>query len=338
MNDLSKSLNWILFAIAAACSAAEISAAPIGDNSLVLWYDKPAVKWVEALPVGNGRLGAMVFGGVPQERLQLNEGTLWAGGPYNPVNPEAKEALPQVRQLINEGKYREAAQLISAKVMAKPLTQMPYQTVGDLLLSFPGTTNIQNYRRDLDLETATAMVSYTRDGVRYKREIFASAPDNVIVVRLTADKPGKIWFTAGMKTPMKATVEVNGNDTLVMRGKGGDSGGIKGALNYQAHIKIIAKGGKVTAGPDHFAVDAADEATLLITAATCYKNFDDVSGDPESIAKKQLTAAAKQSFSKLRATHLSDYQALFRRVTIDLGQSEAMKLPTDVRIRRFAER
>jgi alpha-L-fucosidase 2 len=200
-------LNWIMFALVAAGSAVEITAEPIGDSPLVLWYDKPAVKWVEALPVGNGRLGAMIFGGVNQERLQFNEGTLWAGGPYDPVNPEAKEALPQVRQLVNEGKYREAAALISAKVMAKPLGQMPYQTVGDLLLTFPGLTNIGSYRRDLNLDTAMATVSYTTDGVRYTREVFASAPDNVIVVHLAADKPGKISFVAGMKTRMAASVE-----------------------------------------------------------------------------------------------------------------------------------
>src|SRR5690349_21173975 len=166
MNNLSKSLSWIVSAIVAACSAIGMAAEPAGENPLVLWYDKPAVKWVEALPVGNGRLGAMIFGGVNQERLQLNEGTLWAGGPYDPVNPEAKETLPQIRQLINEGKYREAATLLSAKVMAKPLGQMPYQTVGDLLLSFPQNIS-QNYRRELNLDTATASVSYSADGVHY---------------------------------------------------------------------------------------------------------------------------------------------------------------------------
>ena len=175
------------------------------DSRNRLWYEKPAVKWVEALPLGNGRLGAMVFGGVTQERLQLNEGTLWAGGPYDPVNPEAKEALPQVRQLVNDGKYREAAELIGAKVMAKPLRQLPFQTVGDLLLTFPGTNAVENYRRDLTLETAIATVNYTSDGVRYTREVFASFPDNVIVMRLTADKPGRISFVATMKTPMAST-------------------------------------------------------------------------------------------------------------------------------------
>jgi alpha-L-fucosidase 2 len=306
-------------------------------EGLVLWYRQPAVKWEEALPVGNGRLGAMVFGGVTQERLQLNEGTLWAGGPYDPVNPEAKAALPQVRQLVNEGKYKEAAQLISAKVMAKPLTQMPYQTVGDLLLTFTGTTNTENYRRELNLDTATAIVSYTSDGVRYTREVFANAPDHVIVVRLTADQRGKVSFAAGMKTSMKATVETDGGDTLVLRGSGGDSAGIKGQLQYQARIKVMAKGGKTTAESGRISVSAADEAILLIAAATSYKTFDDVSGDPDGIVKKQLFAAAKTSFAKLRAAHLKDFQALFRRVTIDLGQSDAMKLPTDERIKRFAE-
>lgn len=324
----------------AAAFAAERQLA--GDGSapgehLSLWYRQPASKWVEALPVGNGRLSAMVFGGVSQERLQLNEGTLWAGGPYDSVNPAAKEALPQVRQLVNDGKYREAANLISAKVMAKPLGQMPYQTVGDLLLTFAGGTNAENYRRDLSLDRATATVSYTSDGVRYTREVFASAPGNVIVVRLTADKPDRISFAAGMKTPMAASVDTDGNDTLVMRGTGGSSGGIKGQLKYQARVKVMAKGGKTTADAGKISVANADEVTLLITAATSYKNYDDVSGDPDSIAKKQLAAAAKKSFAKLRAAHLADYQPLYRRVALDLGQTDATELPTDERIKRFAD-
>jgi alpha-L-fucosidase 2 len=239
--------------------------------------------------------------------------------------------------LVNEGKYRDAVRLISAKVMAKPLGQMPYQTVGDLLLTFPEATNFGNYRRDLDLNTATATVSYTSDGVRHTREVFACAPDNVIVVRLAADKPGSISFVAGMKTPMKASVETEGNDTLVMRGMGGDSGGIKGQLHYQCSVKVIAKRGKTTVDTGKLSVVHADEVTLLITAATSYKRFDDVSGDPAAIVKQQLATAAKKSFAKLRAAHIADYQVLFRRVTIDLGQSDAMRLPTNARIQHFAE-
>jgi alpha-L-fucosidase 2 len=341
--------KMIFLDVDGAMSVTKTTAAPAGDEANVLWYDKPAVKWEEALPVGNGRVSAMIFGGANQERLQLNEGTLWAGGPYDPVNPEAKAALPEVRQLVNDGKYREAARLISAKVMAKPLGQMPYQTVGDLLLTFSGSTNTENYRRELNLDTATATTSYASDGVRYTREVFANAPDNVIVVRLTADKKGALSFTAGMRTPQKAVVSVEGGDTLVMRGVNGDSQGVKGALKFEARVELVVEGGFVSvlgeSSPasmlpgqgQHLTVNKADSVTFLIAAATSYKKFDDVSGDPESLVKKQLAAAAKKSFAKLRDAHLKDYQALFRRVTIDLGQTDAMKLPTDVRIQRFAE-
>ncbi|MFO1488201.1 MAG: glycoside hydrolase family 95 protein [Verrucomicrobiota bacterium] len=317
-------------------AAADNSAAQFPPPAMCLWYQQPAKVWTEALPVGNGRIAAMVFGGVDEERLQLNEGTLWAGGPYDPVNPEARAALPQVRQLVNEGKYEAAARLASDKVMAKPLKQMPYQTVGSLLLNFAGGTNVTEYRRDLNLDTATASVSYTRDGVRFTREVFASAPHNVIVVRLGADRPGMISFTAGMKTPMKAAVKAEGADTLVMTGMGGDASGIKGQLKYQARVQIIAKGGKLVGQGSEISVTAADEVMLLITAATSYKKFDDISGNPERLAKQTLARAAKVSPAKLRAAQLADHQSFFRRVALNLGETAAMKLPTDERIRRFA--
>jgi alpha-L-fucosidase 2 len=337
MKELSKIVLYSMMIVAGSLSIAGTIAMPVDDGTLTLWYRQPAQKWTEALPVGNGRVGAMIFGGVTQERLQLNEDTLWAGGPYDPVNPEAKEALPQVRQLINEGKYKDASQLVRAKVLSKPISQMPYQTVGDLLLAFPGATNAENYRRDLNLDTATATVSYTSEGVHYMREVFADAPDNVIVVHLTADQPGKISFSAGMKTSMKATVETDGNDTLVMRGVGGDSAGIEGQLKYQARVKIIAKGGKTTAETGSISVTNANEVTLIVAVATSYKKFDDVSGNPESDVKKLVAGADKKSFAKLRENQLKDYQALFRRVTFDLGTSDAMNLPTDERIKHFTE-
>src|SRR5579864_7610474 len=177
MNSLFNPLKPIVSAIVVVYPAAMIAAEPLGENGLVLWYDKPAVKWVEALPVGNGRLGAMVFGGVNQERMQLNEDTLWAGGPYDSVNPDAAAALPEARRLIFEGKYKEADRLIGARVMAKPLRQMPYETVGDLLLSFPEAASAENYRRDLNLDTAVATVRYTVGGVTFTRESFSSPVD-----------------------------------------------------------------------------------------------------------------------------------------------------------------
>ncbi|MCC6234924.1 MAG: glycoside hydrolase family 95 protein [Verrucomicrobiales bacterium] len=331
------------FAVAVAVAPVPLSAAdavvsaPADESPLVLWYDRPAAKWVEALPVGNGRLGAMIFGGPQQERLQLNEGTLWAGGPYDPVNPAAKEALPLVRDLVNAGKYREATALVSAKVMARPLEQMPYQTVGDLLLTFPGTTNVAGYRRELNLPEATATVRYTQDGVRFTRELFASAPDDVIVFRLTADQPGKVSFVAGMRSPMNVTVETVGGDTLVLRGRGGDASGVKGQLSYQCRVKIRASGGQIRAGTNEVSVANADEVTLLVAAATSFRRFDDVSGDPELRVTQALTAAAPKSPDQLRTAHLTDYQALFGRVTLDLGRTEAARLPTDTRIQRFAQ-
>ncbi len=303
----------------------------------MLWYKQPAGQWTEALPVGNGRVGAMIFGGVNQEHLQLNEDTLWAGGPYDPVNPQAKDALPQVRQLINDGKYREASNLVRTKVLAKPVSEMPYQTVGDLFLNFPAVTNAEDYRRDLDLATATATVSYTSDGVHYKREVFANAPYNVIVVRLTADQPGKISFSAGFKTTMKATMTNDDNDTLIMNGVGSDASGIKGALKYEARVKVMAKGAKPSAGEDEVSVTNADEVTLLIAAATSFKNYADVSGDPDAIVQKLIASASKKSFARLLESHEKDYQPLFDRVSLNLGTSDAMKLPTDERIRHFAE-
>ncbi len=320
------------------------SSAP--TEPLSLWYQKPAAKWVEALPVGNGRLGAMVFGGVDQERLQLNEDTLWAGGPYDPVNPDAKGALPEVRRLIFDGKYKEADQLITAKVMAKPLRQMPYETVGDLLLQFPESPSVQDYRRDLNLDTAVVTVSYAAGGVKFKREVFSSPVDQVIVVRITADKKGSVSFTAGMKSPQKAEISTADSsasrpgacaDTLVLSGINGTAEGIPGALKFQARVRVAANGGETSATTNTISVHNANSALLFIAAATSYKSFKDVSGDPEAATKKQIADASKKSFAQLLKAHVAEHQRLFRRVTLDLGQSEAMKLPTDERIKKFPQ-
>ncbi len=307
------------------------------DEPLSLWYNRPARDWVSALAVGNGRLGAMIFGGIGEERLQLNEDTLWAGGPYDPVNPDAKAALPEVRKLVFDGKYGEAASLVSAKVMSKPLRQAPYETVGDLLLKFPETQSVENYRRDLNLDTAMATVRYRSGGVTFTRQVFSSPVDQVIVVRLTADQPGVISFSAAMKSPQKAEVQIESGDTLVMRGVNGDAPGIKGMLKFQARVRVLADGGKVTSDANTVSVSGANSATLVIAAATSYKSFKDVSGDPETVVKKQISDASKKAFDKLLAAHVTEHQRLFRRVSLNLGTSEAMKLPTDERIKHFAD-
>jgi alpha-L-fucosidase 2 len=325
---------------------------PIPQNQeLTLWYRQPAPDWNSALPIGNGRLGAMIFGGVSREQLQLNEDTLWAGGPYDPVNPAAAAALPEARKLVFDGKYADAAKLISSSIMAKPLRQMPYETVGDLLLDFPETAPVQNYRRDLDLDTAVASVSYTANGVQFTREIFSSPVDQVIVVRLTASQRRKINFTAGMKTPQKATIETEmtggvrsigkpeaGAEVpvmLVLRGTNGAAEGVRGALRFEARASISAQGGTMRTASNTVSVTDADSAILLIAVATSFKNFHDVSGDPGPIVARQIAAAGKKSFDKLLKAHIAEHQRLFRRVSLDLGASQAMQLPTDERIRNF---
>jgi alpha-L-fucosidase 2 len=332
-----------------------IGAASAPVEPLSLWYRQPAREWTEALPVGNGRLGAMVFGGVNRERLQLNEDTLWAGGPYNPVNPDAQAALPAVRQLIFAGKFAAAANLITAKVLAKPIGQMPYETVGDLFLDFPAVSSVENYRRDLNLDTAVATTTFTANGVTFTREVFSSAPDQVIVVHLTADKPGQISFTAGMTTPQNASVTVESGDTLVMSGVNGDASGIKGALKFQARVLVMADRGKTTATANTVSVANANAVTLLIAAATSYKNYHDVSGDPAAIVKNQISVALNKAFpvllhpipieelnkdvyQQLLTNHIAAHQKLFRRVELNLGDSgDAAKLPTTERLDHFAE-
>ncbi|HEY5504590.1 MAG TPA: glycoside hydrolase family 95 protein, partial [Sedimentisphaerales bacterium] len=307
------------------------------SEPLSLWYRQPAIKWEEALPVGNGRIGAMVFGHITSEKLQLNEDTLWGGGPYDPVNPQAKAALPQVRQLIFDGKYSDAGKLINSKVISRPSSQMPYETAGELVLTFPDSAIVENYRRDLNLDTAVTSVEYTDGGTRFTRQVFASPVDQVIVVRLTADKKNSISFSGGFNTPQKVVFETESGNTLVMCGTNAAASGIKGALQFQVRARVLADGGTVSTTSDSLAVTNADSVTILIAAATSYKNYQDVSGNPEAIVKSQINSAAKKNFDKLLAAHIEEHQRLFRRVSLDVGSSDSMKLPTDERIKNFGK-
>jgi alpha-L-fucosidase 2 len=328
----------VLFGSLAELPAAEpqiTGSASAPAEPLSLWYRQPAGRWEEALAIGNGRLGVMDFGGVNRDRLQLNEDTLWAGGPYDPVNPEAKAALPEVRQLIFDGKYSQASRLVDQKLLAKPKGQMPYETAGDLYLTFPDVPSVDNYRRDLNLNTAVSSLEYTANGTKYLRQVFASPVDQVIVVRLTADKKNAISFNAEYQTPQKAAIAVESGNTLVVRGSNATVSQIKGLLKFEVRARIMNTGGTVTTNSDSLSVSNADSVTILIAAATSYKNYEDVSGDPEAIVKGQIAAAQKKSFDKLLAAHVKEHQRLFQRVSLDLGKSDAMKLPTDERIKNF---
>ena len=308
----------------------------IDAGGMRLWYRQPANEWTEALPLGNGRLGAMVFGGVARERLQLNEDTLYAGGPYDPSNAEALAALPRVRELIAAGKYADAQALAEEKMMARPIRMPSYQTVGDLMLSFAASSFAQEYRRDLDLDTALATVTFQQEGVTFRREMFISAIDQVMVVRISADRPGAVSLQAAFETPMPGAV-TSAEDTLVLSGANTSQHGIEAALKYEARAKVIPrfaeKRGELRARDGEVAVSGADSVVILVAMATSFRRFDDVGGDPAAITRSQIAAAAAKSWAELFAAHVADHQRLFRRVSLDLGRTAASELPTDQRIR-----
>ncbi len=308
------------------------------ESNLKLWYEKPASQWVEALPVGNGRLGAMVFGNPVNEVIQLNENTVWAGQPNRNDNPEAKAALPEVRKLIFEGKYKDAQDIINEKFISKISHGMPYQTVGNLRLNFAGHENFSNYYRELDIEKAVTISRYSVNGVNYKTEVFSSFPDQVIVARISADKPGAISFSAGLDRPKPSVVKVfaKGNE-LTMTGTTGDHEKVKGAVQFEAIARFVTEGGSVAVADSVLNVTSADAVTIYISIATNFVNYNDISANAGERAKAYLQNALKKNYSQILADHTVDFQQYFNRVKLDLGVTEAVKKPTDVRLAEFAK-
>ncbi|WP_269713952.1 glycoside hydrolase family 95 protein [Caulobacter sp. NIBR2454] len=322
-----------LSASAALTTAGFSQASPQASEAMRLWYRQPAKEWVEALPVGSGRMGAMVFGGVAVERLQLNENTLWGGGPYDPVNPEAAGALPEIRRLIEAGDYAGATALANAKFMAKPLRQMSYQTLGELKLTFPGLEETAtDYLRELDIDGAISRVRFARGDVTFQREVIASAPDQVIAVRLSADRPGAISLDLSFDSPLPAQVQVEG-DTLVLNGMNAGLHGIAAALKVDCRVRAVASGGRVGGTGSTLSVTGADEVVLLIAAGTSYRRFDDVSGDPVAANRQRLDKTARKPWTSLLSAHQADHRRLFRKVAVDFGTTAAAQRPTDERIR-----
>jgi alpha-L-fucosidase 2 len=323
--------------LTAAASNARAAPAASAKADLRLWYRQPAKEWVEALPVGSGKLGAMVFGGVEAERLQLNENTLWAGGPYDPANPEALAALPEIRRLIDAGEYAKATVLADAKFMGVPKRQMAYQTIGDLNLSFPGLTGAPSgYVRDLDLDGALATTRFSLGGTTYRREVIASAPAGLIAVRLSASRKGAISVELGLASPLKSkpASATEGDHILLLRGTNDTQQGVAARLTFECRVKVVNQGGQVTAKGGVISVRGADEVVLLIAAATSYRRFDDVSGLPAALNQQTLARASGKRWNELLKTHQADHRALFRRVVVDFGRTAAADQPTDARIRQ----
>jgi alpha-L-fucosidase 2 len=308
------------------------------DASLLkLWYKHPAKQWVEALPVGNGRLGAMIFGDPSNEVIQLNENTVWAGQPNRNDNTNARESLPVVRQLIFDGKYKDAQDLVNENFISKTSHGMPYQTVGNLKLTFPGHENYSDYYRELDIDKAVVSSRYNLNGINYSTIAFASFPDQVIVIRITADKPGSVSFSATLDRPSEVSVATTGDDEISMSGTTSDFDKVKGNVKFDARVRILTTGGKIESGDTMLTVSGANTATVYISIASNFKSYIDISANASEKTNAFLLNALKKDYDQIIKAHIADYQKYFRRASLDLGFNDSVKNPTDVRLEQFAK-
>ncbi len=340
-------LFWSIIFTSASSGYSQPSGLPTGildkkfNPALLLWYNTPASKWEEALPVGNGRLGAMVFGKPGEERIQLNEETYWTGGPYSTVVKGGYKVLPQIQQLVFDGKYLDAHNLFGRNLMGYPVEQQKYQSLANLHLFFEDQEKVTDYKRWLDLTTATSGVEYTANGVVYRREVFSSAPDQTTVVRLTSNKPKSISFKANLRGVRNQThsnyatdyfrMDPVGNDGLSVTGKSADYMGVEGKLKYEARIKVVPEGGSIKTDGVDLTVENADAVTIYFVAATNFVNYKDVSGDQHSRVESYLKNLENKTFDKIKQASIADYQKLFNRVSLSLPITDNSYLPTNQR-------
>jgi len=305
-----------------------------------LWYDQPAMTWTQALPIGNGVMGGMVFGTPAVEHIQINEETIWAGQPNNVLNPSAKEALPEVRKLIFEGKYKEAQDLANAQVMPNAVGQnmgMPYQPFGDLYIAMPGHADYQNYERWLDLDNARSVVRYSVEGVQYERETIAPLGGHqVIAIHLTASEKGRITFTANMTSPHENVLIGGEGLEATLLGVSGKHENLKGKVRFMGRMSVQNVGGKVSQNNGVISVVGADEATLYITVGTNVKSYKDISGDEVAQSKERLQGAMEMGYDRLKTAHELFYHQLYDRVKLDLGPDHYATVPMNKRIEHFS--
>ena len=328
-----KKLVYLLILL---CFSSQWITAKDNDN-LRLWYNKPATDWNEALPLGNGRLGAMVFGVPSVEHLQLNEETIWAGSPNNNAHEVAPEVLQEVRKLIFDKKYVEAQQLANEKLMSKKNHGMPYQTMGDLFISFPGHDKYTNYYRDLDISDALATVTYKVNGVTFKREILTSFTDQVIMVRLTADKPASISCNAFLTTPQEKVEYTTDNNQIILSALTPAHEKQSGKVQLETRVKPKIVGGTYQIKDNIISIENADEAIIYIAIATNFVNYKDISGDKTLKCKTYLDNATVKDYALSKQSHIDFYRQYIDRVSLNLGTTDAVLKPTDVRIKEFAQ-
>ncbi|MDF7824318.1 glycoside hydrolase family 95 protein [Pontiellaceae bacterium B12227] len=310
---------------------------------LRLTYDEPAKAWTDALPVGNGSMGAMVYGGTDTDRIQFNHDTLWVGKPHSYSRPGAVETLPEIRELLFTGKQKEAEKLAMDQFMSNPLRQAAYQPFGDLTLEFPAFGNTTHYQRVLDLDAAMATVIFKAAGVTYKRSVIASYPDGIIAVRVEADQPGKVQLIARLTTPHTKAPSIKALDerTLSLTGMVDDvvnkkkNNFFEGAVKFEARLRAVCEGGELKVTEGGINVTGANAVVFYLAAATSYKNFQSLEADPAARCEALLTGIENKSYQQVLADHQVDHQELFRRVDLELGGGKSIGLPSNERLNSY---
>lgn len=327
MNEMRRVFFFCFFLTTAACFSQDMK----------LWYKQPAgEKWENALPIGNGRQGAMVYGNVDRETIQLNEHTVWSGGPNRNDNPLALASLAEIRKLIFEGRHKEAEVLANKTIITKKSHGQMFQPVGSLHLTFKGHENFTDYYRELDIDKAVHKTTYKAGGVTYTRESFASFADNVIVMRITSSQPGKVSFAAHYSSPQRnKAFSVKSGKDLAISGTTSDHEGVKGMVKFEGLTRIKTEGGSVVSTDTSLSVSGATSAVLFISMATNFNNYQDLGGNQEKRAAEFLSKSFGKTYQSLLDAHMAIYQKYFKRVKLDLGKTATADAPTDQRLKNF---
>jgi alpha-L-fucosidase 2 len=337
----------ILFVNPTICKPDEQNSSVKSKRDMVLWYKQSGVKWLEGMPIGNGYMGAMVFGRVQNERIALNEGTFWSGRPHDYTNPDGYKYFPKIRDLVFAGKYKEAEKMIDEHFYGIPANQQAYQPLGDLLLNFKNSENAKDYYRELDMETGIVKITYKDGDAEFTREVFMSYPDHVMVVRLTCSKPNSISVEAKFKSPYLDNVAAK-SGKLVMNGtwhgplpKNALSSLIANVdgtgLKFQTVLLALPESGRQSISDTSVIISNANSVTLILTAATSFKNYTDISGDPSSACKKILSNLSSKNYNVLLKNHEKDFHSLMNRVQLTIGDPSINNKPIDERLKLVKE-